>query len=142
MVRIRTWWYRSHTAWLHAVREWRHGKMFKNQSQKINLGQKKKKITNFGFRLLKTMLKHKIKSIHICVCKIAWAPNFAKPNPKITHINLHINCAKRIFATRLVQIYTSTAIVHFVFLFFFCVSQWCKKKVDAGCSVCEERRTI
>ena len=94
MVRIRTWWCRSHTAWLHAVREWRHGKMFKNQSQKINLGPKKKKFTNFGFRLLKTMLKHAIKSIHICVCKIAWAPNFAKPNPKITHINLYINCAK------------------------------------------------
>jgi len=45
--------------------------MFKNQSQKINLGQKKKRKKTLGFRLLKTMLKHTIKSIHICVCKIA-----------------------------------------------------------------------
>ena len=140
MVRIRTWWCRSHRAWLHAVREWRHGKMFKNQSQKINLGQKKK-ITNFGFRLLKTMLKHTIKSIHICKCKIAWAPNFAKPNSKITHINLHINCAKHIFAIRLVQIYTSTAVVHFVFFILFVFPN------DVGKEwmvivVCEEKWTI
>ena len=39
--------------------------------------------------------------------------------PKITHINLRIHCIKCSFATVLVQIYTSSIVVHFNFLLLF-----------------------